>query len=282
MKYFWHKAERSKKREEGHHTKLPSMKARILIIAASLLCGRSHAASASLPRSSTRASITKEKSISTEQNEPPKWLEACNQLAPCSNILCSLAPLSTILHVKQTKSVGSLPLLPYSSMIANGFVWALYGHLARLPNLKYANIIGIMLGSFYFKEWAAAAAASISGAIIYHKLAITWIVLMNCFVAARFPRKVATEIVGKEGVLVFILLFASPLSALKEIIASRSAAAIPLPFTVASTINCSLWSVVGLLLMNDFNIYFPSILGLLCAMIQLFLKGIYGNGVKQS
>jgi len=193
--------------------------------------------------------------------------------------MCSLAPLSTILHVSRTKSVGSLPLLPYSSMIANGFVWALYGHLAHLPNVKYANMIGIMLGTFYFKEWAGAAAESISGVIIYHKLAITWIVLLNVLVAARLPRKVATEIVGKEGVLVFILLFASPLSALKEVIATRSAAAIPLPFTVASTINCSLWSVVGLLLMNDFNIYFPSILGLICAMIQLFLKGFYGDGV---
>lgn len=164
-------------------------------------------------------------------------------------------------------------------MIANGFVWALYGHLARLPNVKWSNIIGIMLGSYYFKEWTGAASASVSGAILYHKLAITWIVLINSFVAARLPRKVATDIVGKEGVFVFVLLFASPLSALKGVIASKSAAAIPLPFTVASTINCSLWSVVGLLLMNDFNIYFPSMLGLLCAMIQLFLKGIYGDGV---
>jgi len=251
-----------------------------ILIVVSVLCWYGRAASAALPKSTTiRASTTKENSVSTELKQPPKWLEACNQLAPCTNILCSLAPLSTILHVSRTKSVGSLPLLPYSSMIANGFVWALYGHLAHLPNVKYANMVGIMLGSYYFKEWTAAAAASVSGAIIYHKLAITWIVLMNFFVAARFPRKVATEIVGKEGVFVFVLLFASPLSALKEVIANKSAAAIPLPFTVASTINCSLWSVVGLLLMNDFNIYFPSILGLLCAMIQLFLKGIYGDGV---
>ena len=261
--------------------KYPLRRINILIVAL-LLCWCGHAAStaaATSPKSTaTRASATKEKSVSTELKQPPKWLEVCNQLAPCTNILCSLAPLSTILHVSKTKSVGSLPLLPYSSMIANGFVWALYGHLAHLPNVKYANMIGIILGSYYFKEWTGAAAASVSGAILYHKLAITWIVLINSFVAARLPRKVATEIVGKEGVFVFILLFASPLSALKEIIASKSAAAIPLPFTVASTINCSLWSVTGLLLMKDFNIYFPSILGLFCAMIQLFLKGIYGDG----
>lgn len=169
-------------------------------------------------------------------------------------------------------------MLPYTSMICNGFVWALYGHLAKLPTVKYGNIIGITLGSYYFKEWTRAAAASASGAILYHKLVITWAILLNSLVAVRFPRKVSTEIVGKEGVFVFILLFASPLSALKDVIASKSASAIPLPFTIAALINCSLWSLVGVLLMNDFNIYFPSILGLLCAMVQLLLKGIYGDG----
>lgn len=163
-------------------------------------------------------------------------------------------------------------------MICNGFVWALYGHLAKLPTVKYGNMIGITLGSYYFKEWTGAA-ASASGAILYHKLAITWAILLNSLVAVRFPRKVSTEIVGKEGVFVFILLFASPLSALKDVIASKSAQSIPLPFTIAALINCSLWSLVGVLLMNDFNIYFPSILGLLCAMVQLLLKGIYGDGV---
>ena len=36
--------------------------------------------------------------------------------------------------------------------------------------------------------------------------------------------------------------------------------------------------MVGLLGMKDFNIYFPSMLGLLSALAQLFLKGIYGGG----
>ena len=75
----------------------------------------------------------------------------------------------------------------------------------------------------------------------------------------------------------YIILFASPLAAVSQVIATKSAESIPLPFTIASTINCSLWSIVGVLLMNDFNIYFPSIMGLLCALAQLFLKGIYGG-----
>ena len=250
-----------------------------VLIVASVLCLSGHASASSPKVSLTGASAIKEISTEPKQKHHPKWLEVCNQLAPCSSVLCSLAPLPTILHVSQTKSIGSLPLLPYTSMITNSVVWALYGHLARMPSLKYANIIGISLGSYYFREWAAAASKSAARSINYHKLAISWVVLINSFVAFRFPRKVATEIIGKEGVFAFILLFASPLSALTDVITSKSAAAIPLPFTVASTINCSLWSVVGVLLMNDFNIYFPSILGLLCALVQLSLKGIYGDCV---
>ena len=62
-------------------------------------------------------------------------------------------------------------------------------------------------------------------------------------------------------------------------IANKDASSIPLPFTLASTINCSLWSVAGLLAMKDPNIWFPSVMGLLSALAQLFLKGIYGSGV---
>ena len=81
----------------------------------------------------------------------------------------------------------------------------------------------------------------------------------------------------------FMILFASPLVAVKNVIATKSADSIPLPFTVAGLINCSLWSIVGLLLLNDFNLYFPSMMGLVCALLQLFLKGIYGgNDVDSS
>jgi len=36
----------------------------------------------------------------------------------------------------------------------------------------------------------------------------------------------------------YIILFASPLAAVKNVIATTSADSIPLPFTIASTINC--------------------------------------------
>jgi len=218
--------------------------------------------------------------------KPAKWLDICSQIAPVTSVLCSLAPLPTILDVSRSKSVGSLPLLPYSSMAANGFIWALYGILVDSPQVKWANFMGALLGSYYFKEfrkYSPPGSSSLPGTMNQHIIVVTWIILLNTFIATKLPKQTAAEIVGKEGVFMFMILFASPLVAVKNVIATKSADSIPLPFTVAGLINCSLWSIVGLLLLNDFNLYFPSMMGLVCALLQLFLKGIYGgNDVDSS
>ena len=50
----------------------------------------------------------------------PTWLAIVGVLAPISSILLSLSPLPTVLDIIKKKSVGDLPLLPYSSIISNG------------------------------------------------------------------------------------------------------------------------------------------------------------------
>ena len=82
--------------------------------------------------------------------KPSKWLEVCNQLAPATSVLCSLAPLPTIIQASRSKSVGSLPLLPYSSMAANGFIWALYGYLTDSPQgEQYVNNASSLVKKVY-------------------------------------------------------------------------------------------------------------------------------------
>ena len=41
--------------------------------------------------------------------------------------IVSIAPFPTIRQVQRDKSVGGLPLLPYSSMVVNSAVWITYG-----------------------------------------------------------------------------------------------------------------------------------------------------------
>jgi hypothetical protein len=73
-------------------------------------------------------------------------------------------------------------------------------------------------------------------------------------------------------------MFASPLSALKTVLQTKSAQSIPLPFTLATVANCFLWAVAGFKDFHDFNVYFPNSVGLGLGLTQAALKVMYGNG----
>eukprot|EP00970_Alexandrium_tamarense_P014071 scaffold3855_cov199-Alexandrium_tamarense.AAC.25 len=206
-------------------------------------------------------------------------LQLCDTLAPFCGVLCFLAPLPTIRQISRDKSVGFLPLLPYSSMLSNSFVWVMYGLLKDAPSVWGSNVFGVILGAYYFVTFAkhcGPMSNNLPGTVGQHLRGASLVILFNLVLA--FWKK--DDIIGKEGVFFCIILFASPLAALKQVIVSQSAASIPLPFTVACFINCFLWSIVGVFKMSDFNIYFPNLLGLSCSVVQLSLKAVYGNKTK--
>lgn len=207
------------------------------------------------------------------------FVNLCDTIAPYCGVICFLAPLPTINQISRDKTVGSLPLLPYSSMVSNSFVWVMYGLMKNVTSVWGSNAVGVLLGAYYFAtfvQYCGPMASNLPGTVGQHLKGAGAIVLFNLCLAAS-GIKDASELIGKEGVLFCIILFASPLAALKHVIMTKSASSIPLPFTVACFVNCTAWSVVGLWKMNDFNIYFPNLMGLCCAVAQLMLKGIYGN-----
>jgi len=102
--------------------------------------------------------------------------------------------------------------------------------------------------------------------------------LFTALCAKLLPSETAIRLIGLMGVFFCIILFGSPLSSLKEIVTTKSAKSIPLPFTLACVLNCLLWTIFGTLEAKDFNIYFPNLLGLLLGFVQLTLLAKYGNG----
>uniref|UniRef100_A0A7S2KF28 Sugar transporter SWEET1 n=1 Tax=Skeletonema marinoi TaxID=267567 RepID=A0A7S2KF28_9STRA len=205
-------------------------------------------------------------------------LTLCGTLAPYCGVLCFLAPMPTILEVARDKSTGALPLLPYSSMISNSFVWVMYGLLKNLPSVYMSNAVGVTLGTYYFRTYTKYCTTIGAGKQIRtHFRGAACIIVFNMCLAQILEKDMAADIIGKEGVFYCMVLFASPLVALKHVLETKSAASIPLPFTLACFVNCLCWSVTGWFTMKDFNIYFPNLMGLSCACAQLGLKGMYGD-----
>ena len=145
------------------------------------------------------------------------------------------------------------------------------------------NSIGFILGTYYcsqYQKYLNKSPRTSPGMIDQHFMGVVALISCTLLLTATFTRKAATSIVGKLGVVLCILMFASPLSTLKKVLETKSAKSIPLPFTLACMLNCFLWSVAGILDMKDFNIYAPNVLGLASSIAQLILKLMYGDGEK--
>ena len=189
--------------------------------------------------------------------------------------------MPTIRQVEKDKTVGGLPLLPYSSMIANCFLWLVYGVLREEPKVWGTNLIGFLFGLFYFMrfiKFSPSKSPTLPGSVRQHVNVVLSLFAITLAFVYLSPVKDPAGLVGNAAVLFCVAMFGSPLAALKHVLETKSAKSIPLPFTVATVANCFLWSVTGLFDMKDANIYVPNLIGLAFGMAQVALKFIFGGG----
>eukprot|EP00540_Astrosyne_radiata_P008265 CAMPEP_0116853250 /NCGR_PEP_ID=MMETSP0418-20121206/17802_1 /TAXON_ID=1158023 /ORGANISM="Astrosyne radiata, Strain 13vi08-1A" /LENGTH=235 /DNA_ID=CAMNT_0004485619 /DNA_START=29 /DNA_END=739 /DNA_ORIENTATION=- len=206
------------------------------------------------------------------------FVSACGKLAPIASVVVFMAPIPTIQQVSREGSVGNLPLLPYSSMVASTFVWVLYGILVSETKVWAANAVGLILGLYYCFEFAQVCprkAPTLPGSVMQHAQGVLAIWAISVLLGVVVLQSAA--LVGNLGVTLCVIMFASPLAALKVVLQTKSASSIPLPFTLASVWNCFCWSVVGIWDMKDSNIYVPNLLGLAFGLTQLALKLVFGD-----
>lgn len=207
----------------------------------------------------------------------PSFANACAQLAPPMSVLLLSAPLLTIGSVERSQSVGSLPLLPYSSMAANCALWTAYGFLKKEAAILGPNLVGVVLALYYMKsfiKFSPPKASTLPGSVKQHVGGVG--ITLGAALLAGLT-KFRPEFIGFTAVLFCIAMFASPLASLKEVIATKSAKPIPLPFTIASIANCFLWTITGVVKLKDSNVIIPNALGLLCGITQVALKVIYSE-----
>ncbi|KAG7343031.1 sugar efflux transporter [Nitzschia inconspicua] len=222
----------------------------------------------------------------------PSLVELCGKGGPVASAGLYLAPLPTIRQISKKKTVGSLPLLPYSSMAGNTFIWAVYGLLKKEPKIWTCNVFGFMMAIYYCAIFIGnlgknksqdqnlldVSTATLPGSVRQHAQAVIGGILGIFFLAILKPFGQYSEtFIGNIGVTICVIMFASPLSVIKVVLETKSAKSIPLPFTVLTTINCFMWTVVGWFAMKDVNVYLPNGLGLASGIAQVVLKLVYGN-----
>jgi solute carrier family 50 protein (sugar transporter) len=219
------------------------------------------------------------------------FVKLCGQGGPLASAGLYLAPIPTIRQISSSGTVGNLPLLPYSSMAGNTFIWFVYGLLKKEVGIWSSNVFGFVLAIYYCfifvrnlrKDGKVGylldiATPTLPGSVKQHLQAVA-VVIISILTLAMFKPfgKSSENLIGNIGVTICVIMFASPLSVMKVVVQTKSAKSIPLPFTLLTTLNCFMWTVFGWFAMNDVNVYLPNVLGLTSGIVQIVLKLIYGS-----
>lgn len=186
-----------------------------------------------------------------------------------------LAPMGAMAQIKKDGDVGDMPLLPYAAMAVNGVGWVAYGLLQGQPTIWVPNITAFGFGVYYWYTYSQYMKAS----------NVPWLAGgAGCVVAIGALASATEPIMGYDPKFILglylnavvVAMFGGPLMAIKGVIDTKDTSSIPILFSVATFVNCTVWTAFGVLVVNDPMVWFCNTLGLGSAIAQLSCHAMYG------
>ncbi|KAJ0436380.1 putative SWEET sugar transporter [Helianthus annuus] len=190
-----------------------------------------------------------------------------------------LAPIPTFYKVYKKKSTEGFQSAPYVVGLFSAMLWIYYAFLkTNVLLLITINSVGCFIETMYicfFLFYAPKKARMESLKLIVLLIVVGFglIVALTQFLASGVTRGV---IVGWICLVFSLCVFVAPLGVLRQVIKTKSVEYMPILLSVALTLSAVMWFFYGLLL-GDFNIAIPNVLGFIFGIIQMILYLIYKN-----
>ncbi|KAB2072999.1 hypothetical protein E1A91_A07G054700v1 [Gossypium mustelinum] len=204
------------------------------------------------------------------------WIFISGILGNILSFMVYLAPLPTFVRVYKKKSTEGFESLPYVVALVSAVLWIYYATLK--PNaflLMTINSIGCVVETIYiivFIVYAPKKARilTLRLLLVFNMGALVLVLITHFFLKGRSR----IHVIGWSCVVTSAAVFAAPLSIMRSVIHTKSVEF--MPFTLSFFLTCSaiLWLVYGLLL-KDFYISLPNIVGVVLGTIQMLLYVVY-------
>ncbi|ORY28927.1 hypothetical protein BCR33DRAFT_703951 [Rhizoclosmatium globosum] len=197
--------------------------------------------------------------------------------AIASCCLC-ISPLPTVNRCVLDRKTGSTNTLPYALCAANSLVWITYSWYIKDYFVFSPNVFGYLASLYFTLVLLPISPPEKQGTTIKALLGLSGFVLISVgvLVIADVERETGLVVMGVIANLVLIIFYASPLAVCWKVIKERDSSALDALLTLATAINCILWSAYGIALGNYF-IAVPNGLGLVFSLFQGFLIWRYGR-----
>ncbi|XP_076960920.1 bidirectional sugar transporter SWEET9-like [Bidens hawaiensis] len=190
-----------------------------------------------------------------------------------------LAPIPTFYKVYKKKSTEGFQSAPYVMGLFSAMLWIYYAFLKTNAVLLITiNSVGCFIETAYicfflFYAPKKARMESLKLIVLLIVVGFGMIILLTQLLASGDTRGV---IVGWICLVFSLCVFIAPLGVVRQVVKTKDVEYMPILLSVALTVSAVMWFFYGLLL-HDFNIAIPNVLGFIFGIIQMILYFLYKN-----
>ncbi|XP_042053953.1 bidirectional sugar transporter SWEET17-like [Salvia splendens] len=198
------------------------------------------------------------------------------------SVLMLLSPGKTFVRIVKKKSTEEFESLPYICTLLNCELWTYYGIIKPDSYLVATiNAFGVVAEITYIALFLIFAppnsnkrlnTALLVGIVNVGFVASTF--LVTCFVLDGEDLRI--DSIGFLSAALNIIMYASPLSALKTVVTTKSAEFMPFLLTFFLFLNGGIWTFYAFLV-QDWFLGVPNSIGFVLGALQLLLYAIYRN-----
>lgn len=191
-----------------------------------------------------------------------------------------LSPLPTFYQIYKKKSTEGFQCVPYIVALFSAMVLMYYAFLKTDATLLITiNSFGCFIETIYIGVFIFYAPKKIQTVkLLVSMIGGFGLILISTHYLAKGPMRV--HVVGWICLLFSVSVFAAPLCIWKQVIRTKSVEFMPLSLSLSLTVNAVMWFFYGLLI-NDYNIAIPNVLGFFFGIVQMVLYAVYKNKTKK-
>ncbi|KAE8710623.1 Bidirectional sugar transporter SWEET14 [Hibiscus syriacus] len=204
------------------------------------------------------------------------WIFVSGILGNILSCMVYLAPLPTFVRVYRKKSTEGFESLPYVVALISAVLWIYYATLkSEAYLLMTINSIGCAVETIYIVIFLIYAPkktriSTLKLLVLFNMGALVLVLITHLFAKGRSR----IHVIGWSCVVTSAAVFAAPLSIMRLVISTKSVEFMPFTLSLFLTFSAIMWLIYGLLL-KDFYISLPNILGVVLGVIQMLLYLIY-------
>ncbi|XP_022886780.1 bidirectional sugar transporter SWEET9-like [Olea europaea var. sylvestris] len=209
------------------------------------------------------------------------WVLAFGLLGNIISFMVYLAPMPTFYQIYKKKSSEGFQSVPYVVALFSAMLWMYYAFLKsdNTTLLITINSVGCFIETTYicfYLFYAPKKVPTLKLIVMLIVCGFGLIVLSNQLAVKASER---AHVVGWICLVFSLCVFIAPLGIVRQVIRTKSVEYMPFLLSFFLTISAVMWFFYGLLL-KDYNIAIPNVLGFSFGVLQMVLYVVYKNADK--